>query len=59
MTRSRLFVLLQVDQDEDIVDDVNLQWLINHGYVADDGCELFITAKGDKLINNAIKTHRK
>jgi hypothetical protein len=57
MTRSQLLALLLVDSgDSDVENDYGPQVadLIKDWYLGDDGCEVFVTAKGDAFINKCL-----
>lgn len=51
MTRCQIHALLQVDSGSTDGSDPEMQWLLNNGYVADDGCEIYVTEKGDRFLN--------
>jgi hypothetical protein len=56
MTRSLLLALLRIDAGENHVLIPESTWLMEMGYIADDGCEVYTTAFGDVAINTACSS---
>jgi hypothetical protein len=56
MTRLHIYALLTIDGGWEAEEEA-VQWLLQQGYLADDGSEIFVTARGDELLNKACALH--